>query len=113
MFRTGIVSRAAAIVVGGMVMSATPALSACFEIVGCTDSEYMSDASLRRLSCDALWTVRNTIFYENGYCFQTAKGKQVFGNQGCRYTVSGQVPLNRFERANVETVKKVEARKGC
>ena len=97
----------------GLFFAATPAMSACFEVVGCTDREYFSEASLRRLSCDALWTVRNTIFYENGYCFQTAKGKAVFSNAGCRYTVSGQVPLNRYERANVETVKKVEARKGC
>ena len=103
----------AALLASGLLLAATPAMSACFEIVGCTNSQYMSEASLRRLSCDALWTVRNTIFYENGYCFQTAKGQAVFSNAGCKYTVSGKVPLNRYERANVETVKKVEARKGC
>ena len=94
-------------------VAASPAMSACFEVVGCTDSEYMSAASLRRLSCDPLWTVRNTIFYENGYCFQTDKGKANFSNAGCKYTVSGKVPLNKYERANVETVKAVEAQKGC
>jgi hypothetical protein len=114
MSRIRTASRAlAALVASGLALAATPALSACFELVGCTDSEYMSEASLRRLSCDPLWTVRNTIFHENGYCFQTAKGKAVFSNAGCKYTVSGQVPLNKYERANVETVKKVEARKGC
>ncbi len=104
---------AAAVVAAGMIAAATPAMSGCFELIGCTDSEYFSESQLRRLSCDALWTVRNTMFYENGYCFQTAKGKQVFGNAGCKYTVSGKVPLNKYERANVETVKRVEARKGC
>ena len=104
---------AVALAAAGMIASATPAMSACFEIIGCTDSGYLSESDLRRLSCDALWTVRNTMFYENGYCFQTAKGQSVFSNAGCRYTVSGQVPLNKYERANVETVKKVEARKGC
>lgn len=94
-------------------LAVTPAMSACFELVGCTDSEYFSQAQLRRLSCDALWTVRNTIFDENGYCFQTAKGKAVFSNAGCKYTVSGNVPMNKFERTNVERVKAVEARKGC
>ncbi len=103
----------AAAMASGLFLAATPAMSACFEVVGCTDSEYMSEASLRRLSCDALWTVRNTIFYENGYCFQTAKGQAVFSNAGCKYTVSGSVPLNKYERANVEAVKKVEARKSC
>ncbi len=103
----------AAALAGGTLLAASPAMSACFEMIGCTDSEYFSDADLRRLSCDALWTVRNTIFYENGYCFQTAKGKAVFSNVGCMYTVSGNVPLNRVERANVERIKVVEARKGC
>lgn len=97
----------------GLFLAATPAFSACFELIGCTDSEYFTEAQLRRLSCDALWTVRNTIFDENGYCFQTAKGQAVFSNAGCKYTVSGKVPLNKFERTNVERIKSVEARKGC
>jgi hypothetical protein len=103
----------AAVLAGGTLFAASPAFSACFELIGCTDSEYFTDAQLRRLSCDALWTVRNTIFDENGYCFQTAKGKAVFSNVGCKYTVSGNVPLNKYERSNVERVKAVEARKGC
>jgi hypothetical protein len=103
----------AAALVGASILAATPAMSACFEVIGCTDSQYFSATTLRRLSCDALWTVRNTIFDENGYCFQTAKGKAVFSNVGCRYTVSGNVPLNAYERSNVERVKQVEAQKGC
>lgn len=103
----------AAALAGSALFAATPASSACFELIGCTDSEYFSQAQLRRLSCDALWTVRNTIFDENGYCFQTAKGQAVFSNVGCKYTVSGNVPLNKFERTNVERIKAVEAQKGC
>jgi hypothetical protein len=103
----------AAALAGGTLFASAPAMSACFEMIGCTDSEYFTDAQLKRLSCDALWTVRNTIFDENGYCFQTAKGKAVFSNVGCKYTSSGSVPLNKYERANVERVKAVEARKGC
>ncbi len=104
---------AVAALAAGTLLAASPAMSACFEMLGCTDSEYFTDAQLRRLSCDPLWTVRNTIFDENGYCFQTAKGKAVFSNVGCKYTVSGNVPLNKYERANVERVKAAEARKGC
>lgn len=103
----------AAALAGGTLLAAGPAMSACFELIGCTDSQYFSEAQLRRLSCDSLWTVRNTIFHENGYCFQTAKGKAVFSNVGCKYTVSGNVPLNKYERANVERVRAVEARKRC
>ena len=29
------------------------------------------------------------------------------------YTVSGNVPMNKYERANVERVRAAEARKGC
>ncbi|MCB1502183.1 MAG: YARHG domain-containing protein [Bauldia sp.] len=105
-------ARAAALS-AALFLGATPTFAGCFELIGCTDSEYFSDAQLRRLSCDALWTVRNTIFDENGYCFQTAKGQAVFSNAGCKYTVSGSVPLNKYERANVERIKSVEARKGC
>jgi hypothetical protein len=104
---------AAAALVSGTLLAATPAMSACFELIGCTDSQYFSQTQLKRLSCDALWTVRNTIFYENRYCFQTAKGQSVFSNAGCKYMVSGNVPLNKYERANVERVKAVEAQKGC
>jgi hypothetical protein len=106
-------STLAAALIGTGILAATPALSACFELIGCTDSQYFSLAQLRRLSCDSLWTVRNTIFDENGYCFQTAKGKAVFSNIGCLYTVSGNVPLNKYERTNVERIKTVEAQKGC
>ena len=30
-----------------------------------------------------LWTARNTIYHENGYCFRTARGKANFSNDGC------------------------------
>jgi YARHG domain len=103
----------AAVLASGMLLAASPAFAACFELIGCTDSQNFSTARLKRLSCDALWTVRNTIFDENGYCFQTAKGKAVFSNAGCLYTNSGSVPLNAYESANVELIRAVEKQKGC
>ena len=106
-------TRIAAVMVGLATFAAQPAWSACFEQIGCTDSHYFSTSQLKKLSCDSLWTVRNTIFDENGYCFQTAKGKAVFSNAGCMYTNSGSVPLNKYERANVAKVRSVEQQKGC
>ncbi len=98
---------------GLALFGAQPGFAACFELIGCTDSHYFSTTQLKKLSCDSLWTVRNTIFDENGYCFQTAKGKAVFSNAGCMYTNSGSVPLNKYERSNIAKVKSVEAQKGC
>lgn len=87
--------------------------AACFEDVGCTDSQKMSVASLRQLSCDSLWTVRNTIYHENGYCFQTARGQDNFSNAGCLTSNQSAIKLNSYERANVQAVRKVEKEKGC
>ena len=91
-----------------------PASAACFESgIGCTESQLAPYWALKQLSCDALWTVRNTIYHENGYCFQTARGRANFDNTGCTYVTSGQVPLNAFESANVTRVQQVEKQKHC
>lgn len=57
--------------------------------------------------------MRNTIYKENGYCFQTERAIAAFGNEGCSITNQAQVRLNAFERHNVALIKKVERRKGC
>jgi hypothetical protein len=95
-------------------LSPAPVSAACFESgVGCTNSELIPYPALRRLSCDALWTVRNTIYYENGYCFQTVRGQAAFDNSSCAYTDAGMVPLNTYERENVSRVVQVERERGC
>jgi hypothetical protein len=99
---------------GVTVCLAGPASAACFESgVGCTDSAFIPYPALAQLSCDALWTVRNTIFHERGYCFQTAKGKANFDNTGCTYMTTAQVPLNSYESGNVTRVQQVEKQKHC
>lgn len=89
------------------------ARAACFEGIGCTDSERMTLSSLRQLSCDSLWTARNTIYYENGYCFATARGRANFSNDGCTTSNQAAIRLNSYERANVQSIKKVEQQEGC
>ena len=94
--------------------AAVPASAACFESgVGCTDDHYISKKALNALSCDALWTVRNSIFDENGYCFKTAKAKNTFSNEDCFVSDATKLKLNAYERANVDRVVEVERRKGC
>ena len=104
----------AAAAVAFAVLAPGAASAACFENgVGCTNTHNISYSALRRLSCDALWTVRNTIYYENGYCFHTRRGQSVFDNSGCSYDDAGMVPLNNYERNNIARVTKVEREKGC
>ncbi len=87
--------------------------SLCYEVVGCVQNRVISRADAERLGCDQLWTVRNGIFAARGYCFHTERGKQEFGNDGCRFPVQEDVPLNDFERANIRIIQAIEKRRSC
>jgi hypothetical protein len=90
------------------------ARAACYEVVGCSDTDLFVAGDLERLAeCDILWEMRNTIYKENGYCFHTPKAVQVFGNAGCKFDDAGAVPMTSVERDNVAVIKNVEQRKGC
>jgi hypothetical protein len=109
-----ICSRIGAAAFAVALLASQPVSAACFESgVDCTDNHDIPAAVLEPLSCDALWTVRNMIFDENGYCFQTAKAKAVFSNDGCQFTNMVSMPLNSYEIANIQTVRAVEKQKAC
>ena len=94
--------------------AAPGANAACFESgVGCTNDHAMPTAVLRTLGCEPLWTVRNTIYHEHGYCFRTARAQAVFSNDGCSVTDASKLDLNGFERTNIARIVKVERQKGC
>ena len=90
--------------------------AACFENLGqtgCTDQEAFPRSDVRQLSCGSLWLVRNTIYNEAGLCFKTQAARAQFDNSDCFVNNPANVKLNRFERANVETIRQVERAKGC
>ena len=60
--------------------SAAPSHADCYEVIGCTDSDWFKGYDLEQLSCENLWHVRNRIYDENGYCFSTDRGRQAFDN---------------------------------
>jgi YARHG domain len=95
------------------LIAPSPARANCYELIGCTNSEYFKPYLLKQLGCQPLWDVRNTIYKENGYCFHTAKAIKYFGNAGCQFDDVASVPLNAYERYNVSAIKKVEKAKGC
>lgn len=104
---------AIAVAMAALLAMSDNAMAACFEGIGCTDDHAISKGELRALSCDALWTVRNFIYDEKGYCFQTAKAQAVFSNDGCFIASAAQVPLNAYERTNIDRIVSVEREKGC
>jgi len=96
-----------------LLLAPSPARANCYELIGCTYKDYFKSSDLLQLGCQPLWEVRNTIYKENGYCFQTSMAIKAFGNAGCKYDDAGEVPLNAAERYNVKAIKKAEAKKGC
>jgi hypothetical protein len=80
---------------------------------GCPDRETFTQAQLRRLSCQNLWHVRNSIFKARGYCFKTDVAIAAYGNDGCAWEDEAKVPLNTHERNNVLAIRRVERAKGC
>jgi hypothetical protein len=85
----------------------------CYENVGCPHKDHISEEQARELSCENLWLVRNTIFHQRGYCFQSARGRAEFDNSRCSSNSIPELRLNFIERANVATLRKLERSKGC
>lgn len=71
----------------------------------------LSADELYGLSCDELWVARNEMFDRRGYCFNSGRGQSYFDNSDCTTSDSGI--LNKTEKANVATIKQVEAEKAC
>jgi len=63
--------------------------------------------------CQRLWVERNSIYKQNGYCFNTPRGVRYFGNAGCQYDDVGQVPLSGYERQRVAEIVAQERAMGC
>ena len=95
------------------ILSPTPGNAGCYEDIGCSDKDLMQMQDLLEISCSNLWHVRNDIYDDNGYCFQTERGRAAFHNYDCAFDVMEDVPLNDIERRNVEAIAEAEAEKGC
>ena len=72
-----------------------------------------SASSYGSYGCENLWQARNQIYKEAGLCFHTQRAIRFFGNAGCQYDDAGAVPLNGYQRQQVEAIRQVEQGKGC
>lgn len=104
----------AALLLAAALVGSPAAQAACYDVFGCTDRNRFRAADLHDgPTCEFLWTIRNTIYQERGYCFQTPRAISILGNDGCRFRDLNSVPLSRLERANAATIARVEREKGC
>jgi YARHG domain len=85
----------------------------CYENVGCPHKDRITDAQARGLSCENLWLVRNTIYYQHGYCFETERGRKEFSNSRCTTNSITDLQFNPVERPNIATLQAIERRKHC
>ena len=95
------------------LLSSSQAMAWCYEDIGCDDEDRFRRSDLRQLSCQALYEVRNGIYFQNGLCFSTDRALDIFGDDGCYVDDPGDVALNRTERYNITTIASVERQKGC
>ncbi len=94
-------------------ISATVESPQCYENIGCPHKDLISEDQIEDFSCENLWLVRNTIFHQRGYCFQTARGRANFDNSHCLSSSTSELKLTEIENQNVATIRDMEHRKGC
>lgn len=63
----------------------------------------------RGLSCAQLWHQRNAIYARAGHCFNTARGRAVFG-EGC-FAPYGR--LSGADSRQVQRIQRLERMNGC
>lgn len=96
-----------------MIAASVPNAYAGCHLVDCVENVYVKPAELKAASCETLWTLRNSIYKDGGYCFKTPAAIKAFGNAGCSYDDQLLVPLNDYQHTNVKTIRSVEDAKGC
>ena len=65
-------------------------------------------------NCDDLWYRRNAVWHRYGYCFTSAKGQRVFGNNGCSRDMGGaRAAMSPQDRALVDAIDAREKLAGC
>jgi YARHG domain len=64
-------------------------------------------------TCQQLWVERNQYYKNHGYCFNTQRAIEYFGNGGCYINDENAVRLTPAERARIAQVAQQERTMGC
>jgi hypothetical protein len=94
-------------------ISATLDSPQCYENIGCPHKDPISEEQIEDFSCENLWLVRNTIFHQRGYCFQTPRGRANFDNSHCLADSVSELDLSPTEMHNVSVIREMERHKNC
>ena len=73
----------------------------------------LAQAQYRGMACEQLYSERNLIYKNAGFCFKTTRAIREFGNAGCQYDRQADVPLTRSDRAAVADIIAEENYQGC
>jgi len=104
------------LIAGGFVaVAAAPAYAACYDVYGCTNRNVFNVPTLLSPgpNCEFLYEMRNGIYAEHRYCFQTARAQAIFSNANCVSSNANAIGLSRIEQANAATILKAENSMGC
>ena len=105
--------RKLAIALAIALLTSGSAMANCYEIIGCSDEDVFKRSDLRKFSCSTLWELRNTFYYEHGYCFKTKRALDTFSNDQCYFDDAGNIDFNSVEQTNITRISSVEKQKGC
>jgi hypothetical protein len=70
-------------------------------------------ADIMALSCNQLYNLRNQFFHEKGLCFTRPEAVRIFGNVGCKYKSSDDLPMTARETKLMKIWVQIERDKGC
>ena len=96
------------------LLAATAARADCYDVFGCSNRDaFQLGPLLDGPNCDFLYTMRNRIYAEHGYCFRTPRAIATLGNDNCHVADVGRLGLNRVEQGNAATILRAEHIKNC
>jgi hypothetical protein len=105
--------RRLAIALGLALLTSGSAMANCYEIIGCPDEDVFKKSDLKKFSCSTLWELRNTMYFEQGYCFKTDRAIDFFGNAECTIEDAEDIDFSEIEETNISRISSVEKQKGC
>ena len=96
-----------------LALGTGPASALCVEGLGCTDTEKFTPEQLEAQTCEVLWETRNTMLFEQHFCFQERAAADKFGNDACTIDNMDYLQFNGFEQSNFAAISKAETAKSC
>lgn len=93
-------------------MGSSPVRAGC-HLIDCLENVDIKASDLKEHSCEQLWVLRNSVYHEQGYCFRSDKARKWFASTNCKFDDIRLVPLNDYQRKNIEVVQGVEQQKAC